>query len=164
MCKQENLWTRWQNDFRAVCHPCAPVLRTPGPTECHSSLPHDLPREASSEPATKGSSSLSPLTLFCLTTVPVAPKHMLSVFPSEECGSHRNSNTRQAHSQCGERIATTAEGISARDFRVLHRLCGHFRAEPQMGTAVEEGLLQPAHEAPGPRHVMGQVLEGVGQR
>lgn len=28
----------------------------------------------------------------------------------------------------------------------------------------KEGLLQPSHEAPGPRHVMGQVLEGVGQR
>lgn len=44
MCKQENLWTRWQNDSRAACHPCAPILRAAGPTECHSSSPQGLLR------------------------------------------------------------------------------------------------------------------------
>lgn len=116
MRKQGNLWTRWQNDFRAVCHPCAPVLRTPGPTECHSSLPQDLPREASSEPTMKGSSPLSPLTLFCLTTVPVAPNTCCLFSPQRtvratETATH-NRHTANVESKLPPQLRGSVPGTS----------------------------------------------------
>lgn len=118
-------------------------------------------REASSEPAMKGSSSLSPLTLFCLTTVPVAPNTCCLFSPQRTVGAMATAthdrHTANVESEWPPQLRGSVPGTS--EFST--GFVGTSGLDPRWALWLRRGSCSRLMR---PRHVMGQVLEGVGQR